>query len=400
MQSLLRHSARRVNPVQPAVSERERIHVRHPRDGSSHREAARKGSFRRGVAALTVVVTLMLSPSAFAQGGPAPGSATGVSETSAGVPGAPSGVPAATAAAGREPGTPNGAAGAMPPAAQGAVTPRGGDPDVMAVVERMRQGGGSPPVITRGLSERVPFGYEKPTLTCQPLRVNLIRLEPGESVLSTITGDSESWSIHLTRSGPGGVTPLIVVKPLTEEHVRTNLFVTTDKRVYEVILESKPARAGQGNRETTASNMLEFYYPDDVVRTWEAQSRYEQQAVQTEQHYATTAPVVGLAPSIPLENMAFTYEWERDRGFPWEPESVFDDGAHVYVKLPRSARHEAGAALFVKGLNGENTMLEYAVREGMIITDRVFREAQFVYSEPSGRGKAKKYTLTIRNEAD
>jgi hypothetical protein len=60
-------------------------------------------------------------------------------------------------------------------------------------------------------------------------------------------------------------------------------------------------------------------------------------------------------------------------------------------------RHKAGAVLFVKGLNGENTLLEYAVRDGRIITDRVFREAQFIYAEPSKRKKPKRYVLTIKN---
>jgi len=252
-------------------------------------------------------------------------------------------------------------------------------------------------VLTQGLTNRVPFGYTKPTLFCEPLRASLIRLEPGETVWAAIPADPVSWSVQLSESGPGGITPIVVVKPLTEEPVLTNLFISTDRRIYEVMLQSGTDEAQEILMSPDRSSILDFYYPEDVIRRVETASLQAQQQESGTRAYATTRAPAELATGIPLERMRFSYTWTKDRHFPWEPEAVFDDGAHVYITLPDNARHEAGAVLFVKGMNGENTLLEYAVRDGRIITDRVFREAQFIYAEPSKRKKPKRYVLTIKN---
>lgn len=270
---------------------------------------------------------------------------------------------------------------------------------MLQAVREGRQNGGRYPVVAQGLSQRVPFGYRKPTLYCQPLRSSLIRLEPGETVWAAIPADPVSWSVQLSQSGPGGVTPIVVVKPLTEAAIVTNLFISTDRRIYEVLLQSGSPDAARHLASTTRSSILEFYYPDDIIRTVEATAVREAQRTAASRAYATTSAPTPLTGDIPLDRMRFTYTWKKDKRFPWAPVSVFDDGAHVYIVLPENARHEAGAVLFVRGLNGENTMLEYAVREGRIVTDRVFREAQFIYAEPSRRKKPKKVVLTITNTA-
>ena len=114
---------------------------------------------------------------------------------------------------------------------------------------------------------------------------------------------------------------------------------------------------------------------------------------------ATTTEVAGLAPEVALEALRFDYRWKKDRRFPWSPASVFDDGARVYVRLPASAEHAAGAVLFVTAPDGTSALLNYAVRGGTIITDRLFREAEFVYAEPGRKGKAKERRLRIWNTA-
>jgi len=267
------------------------------------------------------------------------------------------------------------------------------------ILEAIREGRneGRYRVVTQGLTNRIPFGYTKPTLYCEPLRASLIRLEPGETVWAAIPADPVSWSVQLSESGPGGITPIVVVKPLTEESVLTNLFISTDRRIYEVMLQSGTDEARTALTVPDRSSILDFYYPEDVIRTVEGASSRARKREAAVDAFATTAAPAELTSGIPLDRMRFSYTWTKDRNFPWEPESVFDDGAHVYITLPATARHEAGAVLFVKGLNGENTLLEYAVRDGRIITDRVFREAQFIYAEPSKRKKPKRYVLTIKN---
>lgn len=286
----------------------------------------------------------------------------------------------------------------MPPTDVRELEPPSADGRILQAVREGQENGGRYPVVANGLSHRVPFGYQKPTLYCQPLRSSLIRLEPGETVWAAIPADPVSWSVQLSQSGPGGITPIVVVKPLTEAAIVTNLFISTDRRIYEVLLQSGGPEASRHLASATQSSILEFYYPEDVIRSVAVATAGQQQRAATLRSRATTAPME-VSRGIPLDRMRFTYTWKKDRRFPWAPVSVFDDGAHVYITLPADARHEAGAALFVRGLNGEYTMLEYAVREGRIVTDRVFREAQFVYAEPSSQKRPKKVVLTITNTA-
>ena len=48
-----------------------------------------------------------------------------------------------------------------------------------------------------------------------------------------------------------------------------------------------------------------------------------------------------------LTQLNFNYEVKRDKQFPWQPAQVFDDGAHVYIKLPEAARNAEAPALFM-----------------------------------------------------
>jgi len=269
---------------------------------------------------------------------------------------------------------------------------------VEEAVREYEESGSAPPILTQGLSRRVPYGHEKPTLRCNQLISCLIMLQPGETVRHTVAGDPKNWSISLASMGPGGVTPLVVVKPVFPlSDLRTNLFVMTDKRIYEVALEAEGIRDHRPVGDPSRLNVLEFYYPDEMVRTWHQEARAERQAQQAAALRATTGEATHLSPRIALSDMNHSYKWKKDKRFPWEPAAVFDDGRHVYITLEEGARHDASATLFARGVDGSNVMLEYAVRGGRIITDRVFKEAVFIYSEPSRRKKPKKYELVIEN---
>jgi type IV secretion system protein VirB9 len=265
-------------------------------------------------------------------------------------------------------------------------------------VRAYEESGAAPPILTQGLSRRVPYGHEKPTLRCNQLISCLIMLQPGEMVRHTVAGDPKNWNISLASMGPGGLTPLVVVKPVFPlSDLRTNLFVMTDKRIYEVALEAEGIRDRRPVGDPSRLNVLEFYYPDEMVRTWHREANAERKAQETAALRATTGDVVDLSPRIALSDMNHSYKWKKDKRFPWEPAAVFDDGRHVYITLEKGAQYDASATLFARGLDGSNVMLEYAVRGGRIITDRVFREAVFIYSEPSRRKKPKKYELVIEN---
>jgi type IV secretion system protein VirB9 len=291
---------------------------------------------------------------------------------------------------------------------RGTVVVRGGetpDPIVNAVEEYRRTGEAR--TIQQSAYVAYPYGHSQPTLTCAPLRACVIELEANEAVLGIVSGDTERWIIGQTLTGPGGTTPLVVVKP-TDHDLTTNLVVTTDRRIYELTLDAPPAprrgrRSSDENPQGLYTRRIRFYYPDDMIRTFDAQVAAEQAAAEAQER--ETANRIPMGPDFRLENLNFNYDWQGSERFPFEPEQVFDDGAHTYVKVPASAANEAAPVLFVVE-GGERVLVNYAVREAsggalFFITDRVIGQGVLVLGQRRkswlGQSRHGEETLTIVN---
>ena len=287
-----------------------------------------------------------------------------------------------------------------------------GDPVDDAVAEYRRTG--SARTIRQSSAVVYPFGHAQPTLTCAPLRACVIELQEGERLLSVIAGDTERWMISEAYAGEGGATPLVVVKP-TGHDLTTNLVLATDRRLYELTLDAPPqanaeaetraeadaetrAEAGaKTNPQALYTRRIRFYYPDEMVRM------ARQEEVRARQAEVASVPVMN--PDFRLDNLNFNYRWMRGEHFPFDLEQVFDDGAHTYIKLPRSARHDAAPVLFVTE-NGERQILNYAVRplgDGDLyyVTDRAIRQGVLIVGTEKknwlGRRRHREARMTIVN---
>ena len=231
-------------------------------------------------------------------------------------------------------------------------------------------------VVTEGDVMTFPFGHSQPTVTCARLRACVIELQAGEIVLSRIAGDLERWEIEPAPSGPDGRTTLVVVKP-KDCDLTTNLVLATDRRIYDLTLDSPPCKTAQGKSATNPQDPyvrhVRFYYPDETVAQWAK----------------PTAPRV----TADLTQLNFNYEVKRDKQFPWQPAQIFDDGAHVYIKLPDAARNAEAPALFMVAEDGSRTLLNYTVVGDTYITDRVFDRGVLVAGVD---GKERKVTFEKR----
>ena len=211
-----------------------------------------------------------------------------------------------------------------------------------------------------------PFGHGQPTLTCTVLRACVIELQAGEVVLSRIAGDTERWEILPAAAGADGRTVLIVVKP-RDCDITTNVVLATDRRLYDLTLDSPPCKGHSTNPQQAYARHVRFYYPDETVAAW-------------------TKPVpaappepaaVRIAPDVAQFN--FGYAVKKDRKFPWVPAQVFDDGVRVYIKLPEEAKHTEAPVLFLLDADGGKTLLNYALVGGdTYVTDRLFDRAVLV----------------------
>ena len=235
----------------------------------------------------------------------------------------------------------------------------------------------------RGAAILIPFGHGRPVLRCAPLRACAVELEPGELVLATSLGDGERWLVQSAAAGPGAHTPLLVVKP-TACDLSTNLVVATDRRIYELALDSPPCRgadageSGAYNPHLPYTGLVRFYYPDDLVRRWTDQERLARQ--QAAELAAGRTP---LAPAARLAQLNFDYAWDRSRRWPWVPSQVFDDGEHTYLVLPAAARLAELPILLGVEPSGGLALLTYHLEGNTLVADRVLERAVLVV----GHGK-------------
>lgn len=230
--------------------------------------------------------------------------------------------------------------------------------DPITLATREYRDGGVARTIVEGSFVTFPYGHSQPTLTCTVLRACVIQLQPGEVVLSKITGDTERWEVAPAPSGVDGQTALVVVKPRDCE-ITTNLLLATDRRLYDLTLDSPPCKSRSTNPQGPYVRHVRFYYPDAMVDEW-----------------ARPAPV-RVGPEV--TNFNFDYRVKKDKEFRWAPAQVFDDGARVYIKLPEAARHAEAPALFVLEADGSKTLLNYTVVGGdTYVTDRLFERAVLV----------------------
>jgi type IV secretion system protein VirB9 len=233
-------------------------------------------------------------------------------------------------------------------------------------------------VVAEGNFVSFPFGHSQPTVTCARLRACIVELQAGEIVLSRIAGDLERWEIAPAPCGPDGRTTLVVVKP-RDCDLTTNLVLATDRRIYDLTLDSPPCRGSVSrattNPQDTYVRHVRFYYPDETIAKW---AKPEPPRVDGD-----------------LTQLNFGYDIRRDKQFPWQPAQVFDDGAHVYVKLPDAARHAEASALFVLAADGSRTLLNYNLVGDTYVTDRLFDRAVLVAGID---GKERKVQLERRAE--
>jgi type IV secretion system protein VirB9 len=154
------------------------------------------------------------------------------------------------------------------------------------------------------------------------------------------------------------------VKPLDCD-ITTNLVILTSRHLYDLSLDSPPC-PGAAKADTPASHYMRrirFYYPDEELAAW-----------------ANTMPLAtsSATPGLGLESLHYDYRWSKDKDFPWSPEVVFDDGAHLYIKIPRTAEHSVAPVLFAVDDHGHTSLLNYTVRNGFYVTDRVVQRAALV----------------------
>jgi P-type conjugative transfer protein TrbG len=202
---------------------------------------------------------------------------------------------------------------------------------------------------------------------CHDERLTDVQMQPGEEILFIGGGDTTRWQVDKDISGSGDNKQWhIYIKPL-QVSLKTNFIINTNKHCYHI--------------EAVATN---FYTPiiSWTYPTEERAAFLRQQAeIQTKQDQITG--------EFDLEEMNFAYKIDG-RKYPWKPVMVFDDGTHTYIQMPGSMKSDEAPAIFIK--NGKELQLvNFRVRNGYYIVDRVFAEAEMRVGKDSVRIKRTNY---------
>lgn len=186
-----------------------------------------------------------------------------------------------------------------------------------------------------------------------PGRVTDIALEPGETLGSVASGDTARWVIGDTTSGAGDdLRAHVLVKPV-DAGLSTNLVITTNRRVYHLLLTSS------GGAPTVA---VSWSYPADALLALRPTATGAARAI---------APSTGVSP----DRLNFGYAIRGDKPT-WRPLRVFDDGRQTYIEFPPSLASDQAPPLFVTGSDGAPELVNYRLIGRHYIVDRLFDAAE------------------------
>ena len=186
-----------------------------------------------------------------------------------------------------------------------------------------------------------------------PGRVTVIALQEGEELVTVSAGDTVRWVVGDTASGSGtSLRVTVLVKP-TRTGLKTNLVITTNRRMYLLELSSTP-------QAWMAS--VSWDYPKDRMLALQKQAQQAQAA----------APVDS---GLSLEQIKFRYAITGDSP-PWKPLRAFDDGQRVYIQFPGGIAQGELPPLFVIGPQGDGQLVNYRFRSPYYVVDRLFGAAE------------------------
>lgn len=216
-----------------------------------------------------------------------------------------------------------------------------------------------------------------PLLKTTPFEETVISLEPGEKFTQVSSGDPSRWSYTVAVSGSGASEQQhILVKP-AQADIRTNLVITTDRRLYTLRLGSLT-----GGKPT---HRVQFEYPDRPAKN-----------KSTDLSPDDFAPPGDVLNFLPFHRLHFNYKISQHWFAPapvWKPLRVFDDETHTYIEFPPSIVHGDLPAFFVLDDSGHPLLANYRSRPPYFVVDTLFKRAVLVMNV--GRRQSK-ITLTHR----
>ena len=204
-----------------------------------------------------------------------------------------------------------------------------------------------------------PYGEVIPIITCRPMRMTDVALEPGESIMGIHAGDTVRWMFSPSQSMKNGLAVShIVVKP-SQPGISTNLLVHTDKRTYN--LDFTATENSQYIRGVAFS-----YQMNDLTAIFSKsqQNNSGKKPLEDELQLGTDG--------VNFDTLYTRYTIIDKNKVDWKPDAVFDDGQKTYIRMP--LRFSETPAFYIY-LDKKETLSNYRVKGRYYIVDRLFDRA-------------------------
>ena len=203
-----------------------------------------------------------------------------------------------------------------------------------------------------------PYGEVIPIITCRPMRMTDVALEPGESIMGIHAGDTVRWIFTPSQSMKNGLAVShIVVKP-SQPGISTNLLVHTDKRTYN--LDFTATENSQYIRGVAFS-----YQMNDLTSIFvKSQQNNSNKALEDELQLGTDG--------VNFDNLYTRYTIIDKNRVDWKPDAVFDDGNKTYIRMPLKFSETPAFYIY---LDKKETLSNYRVKGRYYIVDRLFDRA-------------------------
>lgn len=170
-------------------------------------------------------------------------------------------------------------------------------------------------------------------------------LAPDEEVTFLAGGDTENWQIEEAKGGAKNTT-FVFIKPL-EEDLNTNLIITTNKRLYNIKINSTL---------NEYNSLVKWNYPETTEMI-----KFSDNSIQTS---AVTADRINMDYSISNNTYSFA------------PDKIFDDGSKTYFKMKKNMPEMP--VIFMKGDDGEYSQVPFDVgKTGEIVVHRTAKKFKF-----------------------
>jgi len=201
-------------------------------------------------------------------------------------------------------------------------------------------------------------GDPKATISCAPLDLCLIALQPGERIQrdGMHIGDTIRWQVKPTIGAND--TTHIVLKPLAIG-LETSLALVTDRRSYHLNLVS---------RETGSMPLVTFHYPDEISAAWAAYYQDREKAEEQRRLPGTEEDV---------STLDFDYTISGCSSCAWRPQRIYNNGKRTIIQMGPGIEQGETPTLLVHSAQGE-VLVNYRIRTDRYIVDRVFDRAVLV----------------------